>query len=286
MVPQFGPVNPDVTLGISDVMFTAAGFESNHRPFLWTKEPSVNVTSGGLTRETAIPIIYPVALDGWFEPGKPRWVSFDVKDKGWQHINGYAWRLGVPTDLELKVYDSAGNLVQEADDGRGTNGGQPGGRDPFIAREFTPGKWFVRIREVDDRGGKGFPFRVLIGPGHATLRGTFAPDTAGVPLSGGEFTTTVKCERVDLAGGEIRVELIDAPAGVSLSNTTIANGKNETVITVKVAAGALPIGVHRLRMRARCDNASTTLIGNETYNNQGTAYQRETDGLIIVVRPG
>ena len=286
MVPQFGPVNPDVTLGISEVMFTAGGLESNHRPFLWTKEPSVNVTSGGLTRETAIPITYPVALDGWFEPGKPRWVSFDVKDKGWQHINGYAWRLGVPTDLELKVYDAAGNLVQEADDGRGTNGGQPGGRDPFIAREFTPGKWFVRIREVDDRGGKGFPFRVLIGPGHATLRGTFAPDTAGVPLSGGEFTTTVKCERVDLAGGEIRVELIDAPTGVSLSNATIANGKNETVITVKVVSGALPIGVHRLRIRARCDNASTTLVGNETYNNQGTAYQRETDGLIIVVRPG
>jgi len=286
MVPHFGPVNPDATLGISDVMFTAAGFESNHRPFLWTKEPSVNVTSGGLTRETAIPVTFPVALDGWFESGKPRWVSFDVKDKGWQHINGFAWRLGVPTDLELKVYDGAGNLVQEADDGRGTNGGQPGGRDPFIAREFTPGKWFVRIREVDDRGGKGFPFRVLIGPGHATLRGTFAPDTAGVPLSGGEFTATVKCERVDLAGGEIRVELIDAPAGVSLSNTTIANGKNETIVTVKVAAGALPIGIHRLRIRARCDNASTTLVGNETYNNQGTAYQRETDGLIVVVRPG
>jgi hypothetical protein len=36
----------------------------------------------------------------------------------------------------------------------------------------------------------------------------------------------------------------------------------------------------------RCENASITLVGNETYNNQGTAYQRETDGLIIVVRPG
>jgi hypothetical protein len=285
MVPVFGSANTDVTVGISDVMFTAGGFESNHRPFLWTKEPSVDVTSGGLTRETAIPVTYPVAMDGWFEPGKPRWVSFTVKDKGWLHINGYAWRLGVPTDLELKVYDASGNLVQEADDGRGSNGGQAGGRDPFIAREFTPGKWFVRIREVDDRGGKGFPFRVLIGPGHALLRGTFAPDTAGIPLTGGDITTTVKCERVDLAGGEIHVELIDAPQGVSLVNTTIANGKNEIAITVKVAAGALPIGIHRLRIRARCDNASTTLVGNETYNNQGTAYQRETDGLIIVVRP-
>jgi len=286
MVPQFGPVNPDVTLGISDVMFTAAGFESNHRPFLWTAEPSVDVTSDGLTRETAIPVTYPVALDGWFEPGKPRWVSFTVKDKGWLHINGYAWRLGVPTDLELKVYDGAGNLVQEADDGRGSNGGQAGGRDPFIAREFTPGKWFVRIREVDDRGGKVHPFRVLIGPGHATLRGTFVPDTAGIAVTGGEITTTIKCERVDLAGGEIRVELIDSPAGVSLSNATIAIGKTETIVTVKVAAGALPIGIHRLRIRARCDNASAILVGNETYNNQGTAYQRETDGLIIVVRPG
>jgi hypothetical protein len=286
MTPVFGPVNPDVTLGISDVMFTAGGFESNHRPFLWTKEPSLDVTAGGLTRETAIPVQLPIALDGWFEPGKPRWVSFDVKDKGWQHINGFAWRLGVPTDLELKVYDAAGNLVQEADDGRGTNGGQPGGRDPFIAREFTPGKWFVRIRDVDDHGGKGYPFRVLMGAGHAILRGTFAPDAAGVPLSGGDIAVTVKCERIDLARGDIQVELIDAPAGITVVNGTIATGKTEAAITIKVAAGALPVGLHRIRIRARCENASITLVGNETYNNQGTAYQRETDGLIIVVRPG
>jgi hypothetical protein len=127
---------------------------------------------------------------------------------------------------------------------------------------------------------------VLIGPGHATLRGTFAPDTAGIAVTGGEITTTIKCERVDLAGGEIRVELIDSPAGVSLSNATIPIGKTETIVTVKVASGVLPIGIHRLRIRARCDNASAILVGNETYNNQGTAYQRETDGLIIVVRPG
>jgi hypothetical protein len=285
MTAVFGPVNPDVTLGISDVMFNSGSYESNRRPFLWTREPSVDVTAGGLTRETAIPVQFPVALDGWFEPGKPRWISFEVKDKGWLHINGFAWRVGVRTDLELKVYDKAGNLVQEADDGRGSSGGQAGGRDPFIAREFTPGKWFVRIRDVDDRGGKGFPFRVLLGQGHAQLRGTFAPDTAGIPLSGGDITTTVKCERIDLARGDVTIELIDAPQGVSLVNTTIANGKNEVAITVKIAAGALPIGIHRLRIRARCENASTTLVGNETYNNQGTAYQRETDGLIVVVRP-
>ena len=286
MTPVFGPVNPDVTLGISDVMFTAGGFESNHRPFLWTKEPSIDVTAGGLTRETAIPVQLPIALDGWFEPGKPRWVSFDVKDKGWQHINGFAWRLGVPTDLELKVYDTKGNLVQEADDGRGSSGGQAGGRDPFISREFTPGKWFVRIRDVDDHGGKGYPFRVLMGAGHATLRGTFAPDAAGIPLSGGEVAVTVKCERIDLARGDVQVELIDAPAGITVVNGTIATGKTEAAITIKVAAGALPVGLHRIRIRARCENASIILVGNETYNNQGTAYQRETDGLIIVVRPG
>lgn len=285
MSPVFGPVNPDVTLGISDLMFTFGAYESNRRSFLWTKEPSADVTSGGLNRDTAVRVNYPVAMDGWFEPGKPRWVTFEVKDKGWLHINGYAWRLGVPTDLELKVYDASGNLVQEADDGRGSNGGQPGGRDPFIAREFTPGKWFVRIRDVDDRGGKEFPFRVLIGPGHATLRGTFAPDTARIPLSGGDITTTVKCERIDLARGDVTIELIDAPQGVLLVNALIANGKNEVAVTVKVAAGALPVGLHRLRLRARCENASTTLVGNETYNNQGTAYQRETDGLILLVRP-
>ena len=286
MTPVFGPVNPDVTLGISEMMFTAGGLESNHRPFLWTKEPSLDVTAGGLTRETAIPVQLPVALDGWFEPGKPRWVSFDVKDKGWQHINGFAWRLGVPTDLELKVDDAAGNLVQEADDGRGSSGGQAGGRDPFIAREFTPGKWFVRIRDVDDHGGKGYPFRVLMGAGHAVLRGTFAPDAAGIPLSGGDIAVTVKCERIDLARGDIHVELIDAPTGITVVNGTIATGKTEAAITIKVAAGTLPVGLHRIRIRARCENASITLVGNETYNNQGTAYQRETDGLIIVVRPG
>ena len=286
MTPVFGPVNPDVTLGISDVMFTTGSYESNRRPFLWTKEPSVDVIAGGLTRETAIPVQLPIALDGWFEPGKPRWVSFDVKDKGWQHINGFAWRLGVPTDLELKVYDPKGNLVQEADDGRGSSGGQAGGRDPFIARDFTPGKWFVRIRDVDDHGGKGYPFRVLMGTGHAILRGTFAPDAAGIPLSGGEVAVTVKCERIDLARGDIQVELIDAPVGITVVNGSIATGKTEASITIKVAAGALPVGLHRLRIRARCENASITLVGNETYNNQGTAYQRETDGLIIVVRPG
>ena len=286
MTPVFGHVNPDVTLGISDVMFTSGSYESNRRQFLWTKEPSIDVTAGGLTRETAIPVQLPIALDGWFEPGKPRWVSFDIKDKGWQHINGFAWRLGGPTDLELKVYDAKGNLVQEADDGRGSSGGQAGGRDPFIAREFTPGKWFVRIRDVDDHGGKGYPFRVLMGAGHAILRGTFAPDAAGIPLSGGDIAVTVKCERIDLARGDVQVELIDASAGITVVNGTIATGKTEAAITIKVAAGALSVGLHRIRIRARCENASITLVGNETYNNQGTAYQRETDGLIIVVRPG
>jgi len=293
-IPHRGP---DWHKGISGARWCNA---HRYEPLLWacefgcntwhfrfdvTKEPSADVTAGGQTRETAIAVQLPVALDGWFEPGKPRWVSFDVKDKGWLHIDGFAWRLGVPTDLELKLYDKAGNLVQEADDGRGSSGGQAGGRDPFIAREFTPGKWFVRIRDVDDRGGKGFPFRVLLGQGHATLRGTFAPDTGGIPLSGGDITTTVKCERIDLARGDVTIELIDAPQGVSLVNALIANGKNEVAVTVKVAAGALPIGIHRLRIRARCENASTTLVGNETYNNQGTAYQRETDGLIVVVHP-
>ncbi|MFM7187764.1 MAG: hypothetical protein ACKO14_08090, partial [Armatimonadota bacterium] len=133
--------------------------------------------------------------------------------------------------------------------------------------------------------GKGFPFRVLLGPGHATLRGTFVPDTAGIPVAGGDITTTVKCERIDLARGDITIELIDAPQGVSLVNALIANGKNEVSLTVRVASGSLPVGLHRLRIRARCENANATLVGNETYNNQGTAYQRETDGLIVVVRP-
>jgi len=284
MVSDFGAHPQEASIYIGDVGFTAGGFVSNRRPFLWTAEPSVDVTSGGLTQDTALPVGYPVALDGWFEPAKPRWISFTVKDKAWLHINGFAWRLGVPTDLELKVYDAAGNLVQEADDGRGSNGGQAGGRDPFIAREFTPGKWFVRIREVDDLGGKGYPFRVLIGPGHAMLRGSFSPDTGGIAVSGGEVTTTVKCEWIDLAKGDIQIALADAPEGVTLVNATIVNGKNEVAVTIKVAAGALPVGIHRLRIRARCDNAITMLVGNETYNNQGTAYQRETDGLIVVVR--
>lgn len=40
-----------------------------------------------------------------------------------------------------------------------------------------------------------------------------------------------------------------------------------------------------LRIWARCENGTITLVGKETYTNQDTVYQRKADGLIIVVRP-
>jgi hypothetical protein len=167
-----------------------------------------------------------------------------------------AARLNSPLDGVLKVLNSEGKQLAEADD---TAGLQSDASLQFTAP--AAGRYTVAVSDrFASRGGPAFSYRLVVRTA-AGLKPDFeitaAADTARV-LRGGELKQKVTAVRKHGFAGQIRLSVTGLPAGVSCEDVVIESGKSEATLVLKAAADA-PVNVVPLAIIGRSTDTEQPL---------------------------
>jgi hypothetical protein len=113
-----------------------------------------------------------------------------------------------------------------------------GGKDSRL--NFTApedGDYIVRIRDVRDRDGERFVYRLSVHEPAPDFDLAFDPKSFNIP-SGGRVSLTVTATRRDGFDGPIEVEARDLPPGLTATSGVIPAGANNAVLTVSASEGA------------------------------------------------
>ena len=151
-----------------------------------------------------------------------------------------ARRFGSPLDSLLAVY-SGESLIAQNDDAAGADA-----RIEFDAKKDS--EYSVVLRDLTDRGGEKFAYRLAVRPAAAvspTFTAKFFPDALRLNRGG---RTRIRCE-VARQGfdGPVRFRAIGLPAGVSVEPLIIPAGRNEGDMLISAAPdasiGTVPIQI-------------------------------------------
>lgn len=258
-----------------DIQQLSVGGALNSRPFQASPWPDVVAkdTCDSLTAAQGVP--WPCVVNGKFRDGKTDYFSFKVEQKVYVALEVFSRRLGTPADPELALHDAKGAVMQVDDDARGQDG--------WIVRVLEPGAYTIAVRDLHGRGGDAFPYRLHLAPAVVALSATVAPDAATL-ARGKSLALSVKIAREHWEE-DVTVTL-DPVAGMTFEPLTIPKGKTEGTLTVKANPDA-PLGPLRLAVVAMAKPGNVALRavarGQETYNIQGTAFQRDTLGPVLLL---
>jgi hypothetical protein len=140
-------------------------------------------------------------------------------------FRGVTRTLGSPSDLFMRLYKADGASVAEAEDS---------GMDEGSINYTVPadGVYYLMAEDLLRRGGAAHAYRVEVEaykPGFSLAMDLDKFD----PPQGGVFVSKITCVRRDYKG-PITLELRGAGEGFVLQNNVIAEGKNDTTLSVTV----------------------------------------------------
>lgn len=192
-----------------------------------------------------------------------------------------AWNISSPLDSFITLYNSQGKPIAENDDARE--------KDSLLdIRLPEAGDYLLEIRDLDERGGPDFVYRLMITPPPADFKLFAAPDRLKLP-SKGTASLEVRVQREWGFNGEVQVRVEGLPLGITATPSVIPEGQERTTITLTctpsfdspapISFYAKVIGEATIGGRKVVHTARS----QETYNIQGTAFTRELIGPIVVV---
>ena len=163
-----------------------------------------------------------------------------------------ARRYGSPLDALLAVY-AGETLVMQNDDADGTDA-----RIEFAAKKDT--EYTVVLRDLTDRGGENFAYRLSIRPASAasaTFVAKYFPDAVRLNRNG---RTRIRCEVVR-QGFETPVRFIatDLPPGISAEPVIVPTGRNEADMLISATPEAT-MGTAPLKIVASASIAAKDLV--------------------------
>jgi hypothetical protein len=130
---------------------------------------------------------------------------------------------------------------------RNDDGGPMYGKDSklnFIAPE--DGEYIVRVRDVRGIGGVQFAYRLSIHEPSPDFVLFADPENPNIP-QGGRLPISITAYRNDGFDGDIKVRILDLPAGFEAGEAVIRSGQNSTVMTI--SAGHPPLQSFPLRIQ-------------------------------------
>jgi hypothetical protein len=167
-----------------------------------------------------------------------------------QVIRVEAWGLGSALDGHLLVFDKEGRLLGETDDGKLAPGRRPGGgggggrargvasTDPAFDLTMPRGSGTVKlvVKDLMDRGGTGFTYRVVVEPVEQAFRLVLNDDHVAIPR-GGAALIPVTVLRGGYSGS-IALEILGVPtgSGVTVFPGNVPAGQSSGVVGLKAAA--------------------------------------------------
>lgn len=156
-----------------------------------------------------------------------------------------AGRFGSRLDAHLALLDTNGTVIAQNDDTAGTDA-----RLEFDAKKDT--EYLLAIRDLTDRGGDRFGYRLSIrspsAAAGATFTARFAPDTLRVHRDG---QMKLRCDVTRAGGfdGPVRFAFADLPSGVFAEPLIIPNGPHSGLMLVSATKDA-PLGSFPVRLTA------------------------------------
>ncbi len=141
------------------------------------------------------PLSPPLALLGRLsKPGERDEFTIKAPSASKYEVRIEAWGLGSALDGQLRVLDKGGRLLGESDDGKGRPPRSAGGlrvrnpmtTDPAYDLTMPPGQDEVRIvvKDLMDRGGVGFPYRLIVEPAEVAFQLTLEDDQVAIQRGG------------------------------------------------------------------------------------------------------
>jgi hypothetical protein len=156
-----------------------------------------------------------------------------------------ASRFGSPLDALLILTDTNGTVLQQNDDAAAADA-----RLEFDAKKDT--EYLLALRDLTDRGGERFGYRLSIRPPTAaagpSFTASFLPDAIRLHRDG---TSKVRCEVARAGGfdGPVRFAFADLPSGVFAEPIVLPNGPASGLLLLSAGKEA-PLGSFPIRLTA------------------------------------
>src|SRR5207247_6648668 len=257
---------------------------TNPLPFQVGDLPEIREQEPNDDWQHAMPVTPPVTINARLDrPGDVDNYRFKVAKGQRLVLEVWADRAESPMDSFLRLLDAEGHVVQENDDGIRERDVEVRSRDSRLDRTFdSAGSSIAQVRDLDDRGGDSFVYRLSIAPPRPDFSLTATPDNPSIG-AGGTAVLDLSVNRTDGFDGDVAVQLADLPPGLTATAAVIRKGKEKGRVTV-TAADNLPVQAQALHVygEATIDGRRERRLAaaTETYNIQGTAFTRELIGPI------
>ncbi len=198
------------------------------------KEP--NNSSKEATPGAALPLAFNGVLQ---EPGDTDYFKFTAKKGQKYRFRSYANKIGTAVDTVIYIYDAKGKQVGSNDDADGSSDS----RLDFTAA--ADGEYTVRVRDMLDRGGKDYVYRieteapvpnVVVTMPEQIRRDIQFRKQFDVP-KGNHFAMVVNVSRQNYSG-ELQFDLPNLPKGVTMEADKIPANLSQFPIILHAAADA------------------------------------------------
>lgn len=245
-IEQIAPVIASVPLNALQVLVSADPIANEP-----SGAPSAEATQGAeaLPMQVAITSVVCGNIDA---PEQADRFRFEAKAQQRLSFEVFARRLGSQLDAKLRILNSEGNALSEADDST---------FDRVLSSDATLENWTapadgmftVEIRDLHGRGGSNYPYALQIKPSEPYF--LLEADTDKTPLAAGSASVIyVKAQRRNGFTGEIQLGVEGLPPGVRAECGRILAGKPDGAIWLTAAADA-PMGMSNIKITGTAEHA-------------------------------
>ena len=245
-IEQIAPVIASVPLNALQVLVSADPIANEP-----SGAPSAEATQGAeaVPMQVAIPSVVCGNIDA---PEQADRFRFEAKAQQRLSFEVFARRLGSQLDAKLRILNSEGNALSEADDST---------FDRVLSSDATLENWTapadgmftVEIRDLHGRGGSNYPYALQIKPSEPYF--LLEADTDKTPLAAGSASVIyVKAQRRNGFTGEIQLGVEGLPPGVRAECGRILAGKPDGAIWLTAAADA-PMGMSNIKITGTAEHA-------------------------------
>ncbi len=193
-------------------------------------------------REQVSPLVFPCGVNGVFqEPGDRDLWAFRLQKGKPVVFQGQARQFGSPADLYLRVFDSQGKQLAEADDTRGEEG----------RLVFTPpadGIYYLQVEELAQQAGPAYSYRVEVKPRTSSVQLTAEALVLNAPQGG---VAVVKVTATREAYNDAVELVVLGPSELALSGNQIPKGKKDTLLRIRVPEDWKPGSVYPIRLQGK-----------------------------------
>ena len=219
---------PDAAGGRQEIRAATGRGLSN--PFLFEVGGLPEVSENPTNEALRVPI--PAAINGRLEKEGDS-DAFEFKAEKDQRIvfDVDAFVFGSPADALLTLMDAQGNVLQRNDDAEGA--------DARIDHRFgAAGEYRLVIRDLLERGGKDFGYRIRAVTPPPDFSAVFLPDTPRV-RKGGRVPVRVEVNRSNGFNEAVTVHALDLPPGLHAEPLLIPAGSGSGLLLIPAGGDAV-----------------------------------------------